>query len=276
MFKYDIANIEKLLESFYKLTRIRLVMFDANFNKVAEYPSRDCEFCTLIKSDASAAAKCRESDRYTLSECSKSGKLYFHECHTGLAEIATPIHYGNIIIGYLMFGQVQRHKDKEKHWQEVKARCQDYDIDNSALKNAYLMRRYLNSEQILAASQILEACAGYLWLKRYVSLRENTLVQSIDDYLNSHLDSDLSVTALCEHFHIGRSKLYSIIKEVYGKGIEQLTRELRVTKAKELLLSTDMAVSNVAAAVGFGDYNYFIKVFKKEVGTTPARFKKAK
>ena len=55
-----------------------------------------------------------------------------------------------------------------------------------------------------------------------------------------------------------------------------MTRELRVTKAKELLLSTDMAVSNVAAAVGFGDYNYFIKVFKKEVGTTPAKFKKAK
>lgn len=84
--------------------------------------------------------------------------------------------------------------------------------------------------------------------------------------------ADLSVGALCAHFNISRSGLYQIAKTYFGKGIEQLTRELRIAKAKSILLTADYPVSEVAAMVGYNDYNYFIKVFKKETGVTPKRY----
>ena len=49
---------------------------------------------------------------------------------------------------------------------------------------------------------------------------------------------------------------------------------LRIEKAKELLKATDKSVAEVARLVGFNDYNYFIRVFKKTVGTTPLSYKK--
>ena len=57
-------------------------------------------------------------------------------------------------------------------------------------------------------------------------------------------------------------------------GIEQLTRKLRVDAAKKLLTQTTLPVSEVAARVGYDDYNYFIKVFKKETDFTPAKYRK--
>lgn len=103
----------------------------------------------------------------------------------------------------------------------------------------------------------------------------STLPKQIDAYINENLHADLSVGALCAQFVISRSRLYQIAAEYYGRGIEQFTRSLRIERAKTLLTETDAPVSEVSAQVGYDDYNYFIKVFKKEAGTTPARFRKA-
>lgn len=58
----------------------------------------------------------------------------------------------------------------------------------------------------------------------------------------------------------------------YGKAIGQLIKELRMDKAKQLLESSNDAVSKIAAQVGYSDYNYFIRVFKKEIGMTPKQY----
>jgi len=48
-----------------------------------------------------------------------------------------------------------------------------------------------------------------------------------------------------------------------------------VKKAEELLKTTGYPVSEIAYMVGYQDYNYFIKVFKKVTGTTPAKYRKS-
>lgn len=48
--------------------------------------------------------------------------------------------------------------------------------------------------------------------------------------------------------------------------------ELRIGKARELLKTTDMSLSEISEAVGFNDYFYFIKKFKKETGVTPGKY----
>ncbi len=50
---------------------------------------------------------------------------------------------------------------------------------------------------------------------------------------------------------------------------------LKIEKAQELLYSTDMSVSEIASAVGIPDFNYFSRVFKKKVGSTPMAFRKS-
>ena len=270
---YNANKMEELLLSFYKLTKIRIVVFSDTFSKIAEAPGYDCSFCQLIRSDSTAEKKCHESDRYACEQSHKRNGLYSYTCHAGLTETVAPIRYESLVIGYLMLGQVLQHSDSDAHWHTITELCSNISVDMNKLAIAYKKMRPVDIEQMYAATKILEACAGYLWLERTISLLKDSLPEQIDNFIMQNLNADLSVTAICIKFGISRSKLYKIAQEYYGCGVEQMTRTMRVRKAKELLETTDEPVSEISYKVGYPDYNYFIKVFKKETGLTPRKYR---
>ena len=49
---------------------------------------------------------------------------------------------------------------------------------------------------------------------------------------------------------------------------------IRMEKAKKLLLSTSLSVAEVAERAGYGDYRVFTKVFKKSEGVTPSQYRR--
>ena len=271
---YDINRMKQLLESFYALTHIRIVIFDDQLRIIAAYPESDCRFCSILRTNPETRERCLASDIHACQQCKSTGNIYQYTCHAGLTEVVTPIRCGNIITGYIMFGQVLVQPPSEDHWETILSLLSGRDLDRDALKDAYFRKHTHTMDELLASAQILEACAGYLYLQRLISLREDSLPQRLDEYLAANLSADLSVNALCNHFGISRSKLYNIVNEYYNMGIEQLTRKLRVDAAKKLLTQTTLPVSEVAAQVGYDDYNYFIKVFRKETDCTPSRYRK--
>ena len=52
--------------------------------------------------------------------------------------------------------------------------------------------------------------------------------------------------------------------------------KIRIRNAKELLLSTNEQVGEIARKVGIPDYNYFTKIFRKMTGQTPTQYRKNK
>jgi len=266
----------KILQSFYQLTGIRITVFSDDFRKVAEAPGYDSSFCQLLRANIAVEYLCHESDRIACEQSRNQQDLYIYTCHAGLTEIVTPIRNGNLVIGYLMFGQVVDEHDKDEYWGKVHDRCKGYDADMDELYDAYMTIQTFKDEQLRAAATILEACAGYLWQNRMIFLKEDNLIIEIDEYINENISADLSAAALCNRFSISRSRLYRYASEYYGCGIEQITRRIRLGKAKDLLETTNQPISEVAYKVGYTDYNYFIKVFKKEAGITPVKYRKLK
>ena len=108
-----------------------------------------------------------------------------------------------------------------------------------------------------------------------VSLHQQELPVQIDEYISAHFTEDIDVTALCQKFQIGKTRLYEIVKQNYGIGLAEHIRNLRINKAKELLVNhPDMSLADVAFSCGFKDYNYFITVFKRVVGMPPKQYSK--
>jgi AraC-like DNA-binding protein len=271
---YNKDKLEELLRSFYTLTGIRIVVFGFDLRKIAEVPGGDCGFCQLIRTDQKAERKCRASDIFACEQCRRLNKQYSYTCHAGLTETVVPIYYGKLIIGYLMIGQVLHEIYPDIYWPKVESLCDAYNIDKKLLHNEYKQLTPITPEQVSASVKILEACAGLLYLERTISLKEDNLASQINDYIMNNLNADLSVSALSCRFQISRSRLYKIVNEYYNCGVEQLTRTLRIAKAKELLGDTTLKVSEIAHQVGYSDYNYFIKVFKTDAGLTPFQYKK--
>lgn len=255
---------------------MRIVIFDASFAKIAEYPDADSEFCSLVRSDPEGHRCCLDSDRIACETCKDRSSLYSYTCHAGLTETVAPIKNGNLVIGYLMFGQVLQHRAPARHWPEVAERCAGYAVSKDGLKAAFFRKKPMAPEQVRAAAQILEACAGYLLASRLVSLADDGLPRRIDRHVAENLASDLSAKALCRHFGISRAKLYTVSKEFFGVGIEGVVRGMRIDRARELLEATREPVGAIARRVGYADYNYFSKVFKRAAGATPTEYRKAR
>jgi two-component system response regulator YesN len=65
-----------------------------------------------------------------------------------------------------------------------------------------------------------------------------------------------------------------LVKEHTGLTIQQHIKSIRISKAKELLLETDLSCTDIAYDLGFSDQSYFIRQFKQTTGTTPIKFRK--
>lgn len=270
---FDITKLNALLKDFYNLTEIRITVFDDKFCELAAYPQEIAPFCRLIRTDEAGRAECRRCDESACRTAAKRHSLYTYRCHAGLTESIRPIYMGNIIIGYLFFGHVFAYPSHESGWEEIQKRCGCYNIDRTALHNACFLLPPKTEDYIMSASHILELVAAYLCLERKASLRRQELPVRIDAYIQEHFAEDIDAMQVANVFGIGKTQLYEITKQSYGVGIAEHIRRLRIGRAKRLLEeSPDLTLSEIAYQCGFKDYNYFITVFKKNVGMPPKAY----
>ena len=61
------------------------------------------------------------------------------------------------------------------------------------------------------------------------------------------------------------------MKPYIDGGIATYVRKKRLSKAKALLKTTDIPIPQISDKVGFSDYNYFLRAFKKEYGISPKK-----
>lgn len=74
---------------------------------------------------------------------------------------------------------------------------------------------------------------------------------------------------LAAECHLSVSRFTHLFREVTGKSVLSFTQSMRIDRARELLLATDLSVREISEAVGFADQNYFSRLFKKITGKAP-------
>ena len=272
---FNLTKLNSLLRDFYTITQIRITVFDETFRELAAYPEHVASFCQILRTDSRALEECKKCDAKACEIAAGERTSYTYQCHAGLTESIVPLYMGNITIGYLLFGHVFPYDSHEEGWAVIQKRCKDYQVDKNALKAACFERPLIPADYIQAASHILQAVASYLCLERMAILGQKELPAQIDDYLSRHYTEEIDAESICEHFRIGRTTLYEIARQNYGVGIASHIRNLRIEKAKTLLISeSQMNISEIASACGFDDYNYFITVFKRIVGVPPKQYRR--
>lgn len=274
--KINSSKLMELLEGFYVLTGIRIVIFDDESREIISYPVQPEEYCALIKQNPNARKQCERCDLNAFEKCKKTGHLQLHKCHAGLIDVAAPIKDNNVILGYVMLGQILDAQDKQAAFKDVEHNLYHYETDINIFKEAFFKLSYHTSQQIKAASQIMEACACYLWLSEFISVKLERIVNKIDKFIEQHLSEQFTVYDICKELQISRTKLYEISSECYGMGLAEYIKKMRISQAKKMLSETDYSINEVSAMSGISDYNYFYKVFKKETGLSPNQFKKLK
>lgn len=104
--------------------------------------------------------------------------------------------------------------------------------------------------------------------------KDNHMLSAIKQVIRSNLDNpDLSLNMVSQQIGITPTYLSALFAREVGKGFNEHITGLRVEKAKQLLLGTTMKVGDIAQACGFRTASYFIRVFRKYSGSSPAAFR---
>lgn len=99
-------------------------------------------------------------------------------------------------------------------------------------------------------------------------------VEKVARYIDTHLDSSLSVNALAGMAFLSADHLTRSFKKRYGKTVSEYILTKRMQLARELLRDSSLTITMVAGKVGFGSYSHFTEQFKKCYGMTPREFQK--
>ena len=109
-----------------------------------------------------------------------------------------------------------------------------------------------------------------LLFQRGVSSQNSSLLESVLQSIEGHLsDESFGVDMLCRELGISERQLQRKLKAITNKSPNQLISSVRLHRAKELILSQQLNISEIAFQTGFSSPSYFSKSFKKEFSLSP-------
>lgn len=102
------------------------------------------------------------------------------------------------------------------------------------------------------------------------------LVKKTLAFIDQRFNKGIQLNDIAESFGVSPGYLSNTIRRETGYTFMEHITQRRIGLAKELLPDTALSVVQVAEAAGYGDYVYFTKIFKKNVGISPSKYRKLK
>lgn len=101
------------------------------------------------------------------------------------------------------------------------------------------------------------------------------MIDNVVSEIRDHYMEDISLTSLAAKYNLSMARLSEMIKEHLKVNFSDYIASLRIQRAKELLRDESLSIQEIAEIVGYNDYFYFTKVFKKVEGISPSKYRKS-
>lgn len=92
-------------------------------------------------------------------------------------------------------------------------------------------------------------------------------------YINKHFREKVNLMKYAEIAHLSLSRFSHLFTKTVGVSPYKYVLSLRIEEAKELLISSSMSVSEVAANIGIDEPSYFSRIFRKYTGCSPTEYR---
>lgn len=107
------------------------------------------------------------------------------------------------------------------------------------------------------------------------STKNHSKISNAVEYLHKHYtENDFRISALYEISNISPRYFESLFFEEFHTTPKEFVTSLKIKRAKELLLSDCITVSDIAEQLGYSDIYHFSKIFKSKTGYTPSEYKR--
>jgi AraC-like DNA-binding protein len=110
-------------------------------------------------------------------------------------------------------------------------------------------------------------------VRRPVPSRRHRSLQRAVDHIHKHYRESLGLTEVARVAGFAPNYFSALFKQREGMTFERYLRQLRIERAKQLLVTSDLDMQRVAQLSGFGSRQYLSRMFKKALGSTPGEFR---
>jgi AraC-like DNA-binding protein/mannose-6-phosphate isomerase-like protein (cupin superfamily) len=148
---------------------------------------------------------------------------------------------------------------------QLEAAYKDNEFGNYVLKNALFLQVmvYLNRLALKSEDN-----------SRNSDIKYDENIDNILNYINTNLNSDLSLDKLSDKFYMSKYYLMHKFKKYTGYTIYNYIMQKRIIMANNLIKG-GKPITEACFECGFGDYSSFLKAFKKIFGASPKQYYKA-
>ncbi|MBP5453363.1 MAG: response regulator [Lachnospiraceae bacterium] len=137
-------------------------------------------------------------------------------------------------------------------------------------KNAFEGTDLGNNDESI--SLLLTDFAEYIYQLR--TNQSGGVIKQVEEDIRVNYKNNITLKELGKKYFINSAYLGQLFKNKYGISFKDYLHKIRIEKAEELLINTDLKTYEVAEAVGYKDVDYFINRFIEDKGCTPAKFRK--
>ena len=100
------------------------------------------------------------------------------------------------------------------------------------------------------------------------------IVENAMEYAARNYSYGVTVEDLARHVGVDRSHLFRIFKKMLGMSPQEYLLGFKLTRARELMETSDLSITEILYSCGFNDLSNFSKQFKKAYGVSPVTFRK--
>ncbi len=269
LLEFDTKKLDAAIFDFYNATGVGSIsVLGEDFSPLGTRRGHN-PYCRLIQGTRKGLAECLKSNRALLEGCKQTKKPMMQICHAGLVEMVVPILYREEAIGYVMLGHIRM-----SGTQDIKELTKELPVEGELAEEIFKTLPAFEENRIRSIMNMAEMLGKYIILENLVHPRENENLERIKKFVLENLDKRLTVQLISGGVHISKSSLYNLIHENYGSTVSEYINEVKIERAKELLMKTDMPVEDISEKLAFSSPAYFGKVFKRAVGISPLKFRK--
>lgn len=203
-----------------------------------------------------------------------------HSVDIALCDIEMPGGSGLDLIQYMNERQAQivkvivsAHNEFAFAQRAVELHCYSYLLKPVTPGNMANLLHRITKEVFSRRSDTHLRAMGRDYVKTLSMEEEVDAVENVRQYIDQHIREDLSVDKLAQMVYMSQNHLTRSFKKRFGKTVIDYIIEHRLALAENMLHDTNKTVTMIADEVGYFDYVYFSKLFKKRFGMTPKEYR---
>jgi len=265
--------------AFNQATGLPLKLRSAEIWQLAHQGSKyENPFCALLSQHSRACAACLEVQQKIAESPGMEAKSV--KCFAGLCDTAVPVQLGNKLIGFLQTGQVFLKEPTQRQFAKTTKQLLDWglNVDLGQLEEAYFHSRVLNTKQYESMISLLTIFGQHLsFVCNQIIVQpqhtEPAAVTRARKFIEEKQADDISLADVARAVNTSTFYFCKLFKKATGLNFTEYLSQVRIEKAKNLLLNPNLRVSEIGYEIGFQSLTHFNRVFRRIAGLSPTSYR---